>query len=58
MHLGALLVLIGTIFAAVALLLGYAPRSRGSAFPTFAFLAIGVVLIGIGVLVGNTVLSS
>jgi hypothetical protein len=45
MHLGALLVLIGTILCALSTFIPRAP-----------LLAVGATLIGVGVLVGNTTL--
>lgn len=56
MHLGAVLVLIGTILVGLSLLLDYGPRR--TSVPPFTVLAVGCLLIGIGVLVGNTVLST
>jgi hypothetical protein len=60
MHLGGFLVLLGTIFAALALVLGGRPllgRGQPPAVAADALLAVAVVLIGIGVLCGNTVLN-
>lgn len=53
MHLGAVLVLVGTICAALSLA---APMVASGRRGTYAspLLAVGVVLIGIGVLVGQT----
>lgn len=55
MHLGAVLVLIGTICAALSLTTSLPVVASGRR-GTYAspLLAIGVVLIGIGVLVGQT----
>lgn len=50
MHLGGFLVLLGTIFAVIALLVGDA-QFRGRTLGG-VLLALGVILIGIGVLVG------
>ena len=57
MHLGALLVLIGTILIGLSLLLGGRPL-RGGSIGADAVLAVGAILIGIGVLIGNTTLEA
>lgn len=59
MHLGGVLVLIGCVLVALAMVTGYPyPGRRQVPAHAHSLLAVGTLLIGVGVLIGRTVLTT
>ena len=57
MKLGAILVLVGVLLVVIDFALGHVPRGEGH-YSNTGLLHAGVVLIGVGVLVGSTKLTT